>query len=346
LRDELTLKELILATKDYVLYFLRKWFLFLIGILTLAFAFALNAYLTPLTYNAPLTFILSDGKDSGLGLGGVLGEIGLGGGKEGSDAAKILELVRTREILKPVLFDSLTIDDKSQFVADHLIEIYDLHEKWANDTIMRNFRFAGQIPDENDVYGNSALKQLLLLVAGPPKDMALLSAEINEESGIFSFNIESLNPELSAFMVANIYGRMAEFYVDVVTASKRKTFSQLTGKADSVLNALRLAEANLALEEDRNVGVYLKANGLKLKRLSREVLVLSSLYSEVIKNRETASFLLSNENPSFKVIDRPLFPLSISGSSIIKKGIIGGALGFLLVAVVLFLRKLIKNAFV
>lgn len=346
MQDELTLKDLILGLRDYFRYFTRKWFWFVIGGGLMAVLFGLNAHFTPVNYIAPLTFIISDGKDSGLGIGGVLGKIGLGEEEGGGDAFRILELVKTREVLKSVLFDSITVENKSQFVADHLIEQYKYHDLWSESPNLKDFRFGANIPGKDDLYANSALKQLMRLLVGPPEDNALLSVAIDEKSGMYSFNMSTLKPELSNAMVLKVYERLTEFYTRIVTSSKRETFQNISAKGDSVLKALKIAEANLAKEKDKASSVYLAAGSLKERRLNREVLILSSLYAEVVKNREASSFLLLNEKPSFETIDLPLFPLLATGGDLKRGVLIGGILGVLLVGLVLFFRKLIKDAMV
>jgi uncharacterized protein involved in exopolysaccharide biosynthesis len=100
-QDELTVKELVLAIREYIVYFLRKWYWIVLGALVPGTLFFLNAYLAPVNYSAPLTFMLNDDKASSVGAGAILG----GGEGGGSKVGKLLELGKSRKVLGKVLFD-------------------------------------------------------------------------------------------------------------------------------------------------------------------------------------------------------------------------------------------------
>jgi len=118
----------------------------------------------------------------------------------------------------------------------------------------------------------------------------------------------------------------------------------LEERADSVKLELAAAEARLARFEDRSSNILLRQNIIRGQELNRQVLILSTLYAEVVKNKETAAFLLANEKPAFNLIDAPLEPLNKTTESWVSALVIGGLLGVILTGIVLFFTKLVRDA--
>jgi hypothetical protein len=343
MQDELTLKELVLALREYFAYFLRKWYWIVLGGLSLGALFFLNAYTAPVNYAAPLTFMLNDDKGPSLGAGAILGSLGLGGGEGGGGkAGKLLELGKSRKVLGKILFDSALIDGKTQLVADHIIDIYNYHEAWEESDSLRGFRFGAGMPANNDVSGNMAFKALYNKLIDEEDGLVTINA--NELSGLFELRANSLNPELSVVLVNQIFDELSAYFVATSISGQQETLTQLSYREDSVKTALGLAEARLARFEDRSSGILMRQETVKGQEFRRQVLILGTMYGEIVKNKATAAFLLANEKPAFNLIDGPLEPLYSDQESWIKALVIGGLLGGILIVLGLFFVKLFRDA--
>lgn len=343
MQDELTVKELVLAIREYIVYFLRKWYWIVLGALVLGTLFFLNAYLAPVNYSAPLTFMLNDDKASSVGAGAILGSLGLGGGEGGgSKVGKLLELGKSRKVLGKVLFDSALIGGKTQLVADHIIDIYDYHEEWEEIDSLKGFRFGSDMPAKDDVFGNRVFKVLHRMLID--KEDGLVSLTIDEFSKVSNLSASSLDPELSVVLVNQIFRELSECFVATSISGQQETLTQLKYREDSVKIELSLAEAKLARFEDRSSGVFMRRETVKGQELKRQVLILSSMYGEIIKNKETSAFLLANEKPAFNLIDGPLAPLEAIGESWIKALVIGVLIGGVLTCIILFSTKLVRDS--
>jgi hypothetical protein len=307
--------------------------------------FFYNAYTAPVNYDAPLTFMMNDNKGGGIGAGAILGSLGLGGGEGGGGkASKLLQLGKSRKVLGKVLFDSAMINGKTQLLADHIIDIYDYDQDWEENAQLKGFRFGEGMPLKSNVAGNKVFKILYRKMRGEDEDEGLISLSIDESSGLSDLRANSLDPELSVVLVNQIFRELSEYFVATSVSGKKETLTELRERADSVKTALNIAEARLARFEDRSSQILLRQNTIKGQELNREVFILSSMYGEIVKNRETAAFLLANEKPAFNLIDSPLEPLSPSQESWTMALIMGGVLGGVLSCIILFFSKLVRDA--
>lgn len=314
----------------------------MLGAIVVGGLFFWNAFTTPVTYTAPLTFMLNEEDNTSIGAGAILGSLGLGGAADGgNNTIKLLELGKSRQVLGRVLFDSALVDGKNQVVADHLIEVYGYHSDWSENEAMRGFLFRGKYPAHDDRVGNRVLKSLHNKLVNP--DNGLLSITVDELSGIFTIKVSTLSEDLSLIITEGLYHELADYFITSSIADKEQTLNRLNQRADSVAIALQAAEASLARFQDRSALVPLRQSSVRGQQLSREVLILSTMYAEIVKNRETAAFLLANEKPAFNLVDGPLMPLQPVRESWMKGLIIGGLLGGVFVGILLFFRKVLTD---
>ncbi len=134
MQDELTIKEFVLTLQEYLKHFLRKWYWFLLGAVIAGGVFFLNAYMAPVTFTAPLTFLMKNDKEKSFGAGALLGSLGLGSPDPGKgNASKLLELGKSRRVLGLILFDSAAVDPvyfpQLEVIGDIANSIWQIKEK-------------------------------------------------------------------------------------------------------------------------------------------------------------------------------------------------------------------------
>ena len=129
--DEATLKELILTVKEYGLEVIRGWKTVVLFALILAIYMSYKAYNTAIYYSASYSFMLEEeqGSDFG-GLSSILG--GGSGGEYNLDKIKVL--INSRNIIQRVLFKKEECNGKTDFLANHIIYDFNLHEGWDEST--------------------------------------------------------------------------------------------------------------------------------------------------------------------------------------------------------------------
>jgi uncharacterized protein involved in exopolysaccharide biosynthesis len=316
----------------------RKWWVILSAIL-LSGAMLTSAWFTPKNYVAPLTFMVDSEKGSPLGgVTSMLGQFGLGGGGGGQNYEKIRELALSRMILTDVIKTEVSINDRHDFLGNHILDIYGLKVSEDSD-IASNFRFEN-LDSGQTVKGEAqAILKLSKFIRGNPQKgvEGLLSVGFDDESTVLYIKAKTLEQELSTRLAEVEYDVLSKFYIYNTTKKQKTTYKQLELKVDSIKEELHVAEAALSKFRDLS-GIILHQNKLPRDQLARKVEVLYIMYGEALKNKETADFLLKNATPYFQVIDYPVGPYQPVGKSRLKSLIIGGIWGVLLAFVIIIGR--------
>ncbi|MBC7886172.1 MAG: hypothetical protein H7X99_11900 [Saprospiraceae bacterium] len=346
--DEFTLKELI----EKILEFWRelwgkKWWIIIFAI-PFAIYFGYKARTIPVTYMAYLTFTLNDGGGTGGGLSGILGSFGLGrGGKVNLE--RIVELSKSRNILQKMLFSKIfldTLENKSDFIANHLIDLYKLDEEWSNKTKdWKGFRFKSDSIKSFNTDELAALKRLYgKVVGGKNVEDYIFSNGFNEDTGILTITANTVNEELSIEICNSVYRELKLYYTLSSTKGNQSTFEFVQNKTDSIFSLLSAKEHQLSRFTDSHRSLS-DPNLLTQKRLiETEILKLKTMYAEVTKNRELADFSLTAGTPDITIIDEPFPPLDPIGQSLLISLIKGFLLGGLIAAGFVIGRKIVVDA--
>lgn len=348
--DEITLKDLILKIQEFWrLLWSNKWYIIVFSLI-LAAGFALRTYFTPSTYPAKLTFMVNEDEGSNMGgIANVLGQFGFSsGGKSEYNLDRILELSRSRRIVFPVLLDSITVDGISDVLANHLIRLYDFHEKWENTKVpgLQNFVFTTSDEYKLDNTGRIALNSLYTKIVGNEKknNDPLLSNGYGEETAILNLTITALDPQLAIGLVTRIFDVLSAYYIEKSIEPQQETLNALKVKSDSLKFALASAESRLARFDDTHRNLYLSSDVVQRDQYQRQVNLLTIMYGEVIKNLETANFALQSQMPFFQTIDVPQAPILSAPKSLLKSVLIGGLLGGFLSCGFFISRKIYRDA--
>ncbi len=344
----LTLQELFLIIKVYYQEIIKSWKLVGGIIIIVVSLFVLRALLTPVVYPAQLTFMVNE--EEGGGIGGamvILSQFGFGGGSGGGkyNLEKIIELSKTMRILHLVLFDTLELDGQSDFLANHIIDLYDLHDEWSDskEERLHNFKFTDNKVEEFDRVANGAMKALQGIIIGSEKKKGIYQTRINDDTGIMTLKVDGLDETFSIALTNSIYHHLSHYYTDKAIEKQQFTFDVVKLKVDSIQGALASAEYRLANFKDSNRRLWSKTSSLEEQRLSRDVQMLTVMYGEAIRNLEIADFSLKNKTPFIQLIDAPTAPISPQTSSKLKAILIGGFLGGILAFGFVIARKFFQD---
>lgn len=346
--DEITLKELIEKLLEFWReLWAKKWWIIALTIPIMAY-FGYRAQKAEVTYTAQLTYLLNDGSGGGGALGGILGSFGLGkGGKVNLD--RIVELSRSRNIIQKVLFTSVELDTfpgKTDFIANHLIQLYELDKEWTNKKKdWTGFRFTSDSVASFDKDALGALKMLYgKVVGGKNVKNPVFSNGFNEDTGILTISSTTVDEELSILFSNLVYQELKKYYTESSTKGNQNTFEFVESKTDSVFALLRNKEFQLSKFNDSHRNLT-DPNLLTQKRLlETEILKLKTMYAEATKNRELADFSLASGKPDIAIIDEPLPPIEPNAMSLLMELIKGGLLGGLVAAGFFIARKIVVDA--
>ena len=312
----------------------RKWLIILISAVVSGL-FVLDAWLTPKTYSAQVTFMINDDEGGGMGgIGAILGQLGMGASKGGKyNYEKISQLTTSRKILSEMLFAKAVFNGKEDLIGNHFLATYEISDEWANDTLLKGYAFKEGKKTAKEKYTDQvAVFKLARKLKGDPLNgiPGIISVKYDDESTILTLSAQTLNPALSIIMANALYDQLSEFYILKTLERQQATFNHVKYKVDSIHGELRSAESRLAGFQDQSHGIILNTNRLPREQLGRKVEMLYIMYGEAVKNLETAEFLLKNATPYFQVIDQPVEPLQPLGKSRMRALLIGGFVGGIL----------------
>lgn len=346
--EEITLKELI----EKILEFWReawnkKWWIILFSLPFIGY-FGYKAKMAPITYTAQLTYTLNDGSGGGGALSGILGSFGLGrGGKLNLD--KIVELSKSRNIQQKVLFTKIELDTfpgKKDFIANHIIAIHQLTEKWTNKKKdWSGFHFSNDSIENFSIDELKALKILHgNLVGGKDVKDQIFSNGFNEDTGILTISATTRDEQLSIEYCKILYEELKQYYLLNSTQGNVSTFEFAQSKSDSVYSAMQAKEYQLARFNDSHRNLTDPGLLTQKRIMETELLKLKTMYAEVTKNKELADFTLSAGTPEITIIDQPLPPLEPQGKSLLIELIKGALMGGLIALSFVLGRKIVLDA--
>ena len=308
---EFSFKKLIADRVDdakYVLKFKKALALFvLIGALFGAFA----AWYKAPTYTARLTFVVDDSKSSGssgglsalAGLAGVNLE-GIGGASGVLAGDNVEELIKSHKLIKATL---LTAYDSTQTLADKYAAVYKLDKKWLKyspDGKIIRFPLNGT---HNSRLQDSLLHEMTILIL----DGEFEIAKTDKKLGFFEVNATMKDELLAALFCTRMIKQSTDFFISTKTKRLRDNVNRLQLRADSIgarLNNKTYA-ASAANQSILDLNpAYTTANA-NIEVKERDKIVLSTIFSETVKNLETSKTMLAQETPTVQIVDEPELPL-------------------------------------
>jgi len=335
--DQIALKSVFLTIGAYVKYALKYWwFILLIGMLLGSF-FAWRAYKSDTTYQAALTFFLtqSEGTSS---YSGLLRQFGIGttSAPGGTTRTKLLEILESRNILEKVLFRKVGIGGKMDYYANHYLDVYEFRERWKeNDAnpAFYEFNFTHDTTSKFTVLENAVLQAITSSVASQN-----LNHDISE-SGIVYLIFKSKSEKMSCEFLNELYDIIVSYYTVELVEKQKSDYEIISNRRDSLFIELSSAESRLASFNDSNRGRYKVKSYLTDLRMKRDLQILNTMYIEVTKNLEYARFNYQQHIPFIRLVDRPIYPLNPRKTSWTKRFIQGLLTGGLMGVVLVFVRK-------
>ena len=324
----------------YILKFKKALFLAIaIGALLGAFA----AWYKSPTYTARLTFVVDDSKSgSSGGLSALAGQLGFNldgmGGNSGVLAGdNVQELLKSQRLIKATLQTPYNVNS-NESLADRYATVYKLNQRWLNYSPDNR---AVKFPVDTSHYTrlqDSLLQEIALLVL--KNDFGI--SKTDKKLAFFEVDATMKDERLAMLFCKRMIKQATDFYIRTKTTRLRNNVNRLQHRADSIGSILIhktyvVSSANQSLL-DLNPA-YTSANAtVEIKE--RDKSVLSTIFSETVKNLEASKTMLAQETPTIQIVDDPELPLTknrLKYSSAIPIGI---AISTLIFAIsILLFRK-------
>ncbi|MFD0750826.1 hypothetical protein ACFQZS_11790 [Mucilaginibacter calamicampi] len=309
---EFSIKELFNDKYRDIKYLLQFRALIVACIIGGAVLGALAAYLKKPTYTARLTFVIDDAKSSGSmgGLSSLAGQFGfnldgLGGASGVLAGDNIEELVKSQKLIQNTLVSAY---DDTQTLADRYAAAYKLDKEWLEhspDGKIIRFPLNGK---NNTRLQDSLLHEITELILD--KGQFGISKP-DKKLGFFEINVTFKDEKLAMLFCRRIIKQSTDFFITTKTKRLKNNADRLQVRADSLerlLNSKTYAMSNTArVGLDLNPAFAEEEARLDIKQ--RDKIVLSTIYSETVKNLEASRSMLAQETPTVQIVDEPELPL-------------------------------------
>lgn len=315
----------------------KKWkFIVLFALFCASIGVVLSFLIKP-KYAAKLTFMIDDASKSGplSGLMSLATQFGAGtGGGESFSEDNLIEILKARSIFDMAMLDSVNQNGKKDLLANYYIQFNNLKDVWADNYKLKNFKFKNPAIPQNADIQDSLLGVFYNLIQ---KDLAV--DKEGELTSIVSVSYISKNEWFAKKFTEVLVNSVSNYYVLLKTKKIRNTVDLIQYRADSIQIALLTAEYNLAKWRDSRKMVVKMVGSVEESKMSRDVMILNVIFSEIVKQLETAKITLLDQTPLIQVIDRPMLPLLKKRLTMLKAIIVGLILGCLLGSSYVIIRK-------
>ncbi|MCJ8209803.1 hypothetical protein MUY27_08790 [Mucilaginibacter sp. RS28] len=339
---EFSFKKLWNDRVDDIRYVLRFWKTLLLLAVIGGLLGALAAYFKRPTYTARLTFVIDDSKSGGMsGLASLAGQFGfsldgIGGGSGVLAGDNVQELLKSRKLIEETL--ESPYDPKPNFsLADEYAQVHKLQKQWTslNNNKPVSFPIGGK---NYSRLQDSLLHEITQLVL----ENNFSISKTDKKLGFFEVTTTMKDEKLAQLFCERMIKQATSFYITTKTTRLRNNVARLQNRADSIGAILNrktyaVSSANRTLL-DLNPA-YTNANA-NVEVKERDKIVLSTIFSETVKNLEASKTMLAQETPTVTIVDEPELPLKknkLKYTVAIPAGIF--ITGLLFAITVLLLRK-------
>lgn len=272
--------------------------------------------LKPVRYVSEITFLVEEAKSSMGGgllssLGGQLGMdfAGLSGsGNSVISGDNVLTLLTSRKMMADCLktpFNNAA--SKSAYsLADRYADVYGYRKAWMADEKIGRIVFFG-VPDVNIRLQDSLLKIIIKRI----EEKEITISKPDKKLGFFKVNINTKDEALSKLIGERIIKIATDFYVNTKVGRLKNNISKLEKRTDSITALLnyrtsQITESNKLL---LNLNPSEVAARVSSEISQRDKIILSTIYTELVKNLEISKTSLIQETPTIQIVDSPVFPL-------------------------------------
>ena len=343
--DEITLKELILKSKEWYTFLLTKWkTIVLAGTIGALLGLSYSFYKKPI-YTATLTYALEDGKAAGGGLGSLASSFGfdIGGSSGGAfSGANLMELFKSRAMVEQTLLAPVTQNNKTISLAEMYIQDQKWREKWEEKPALKSITF---LPNSDKTKFTRLQDSIFGVIYSNLSKNALDIDQKDKKVAIGTITMKGTNEYFAQQFTLALTNTVTDFYIETKSKRAKENMDILLRQTDSIRGELNGAMTGVAVANDNTFGLNPALNVKRLPSARRQVDVQanSAIFSELIKQTEMAKVTLRKETPLIQVIDQPILPLPKEKFGKAKGIILGAILAGFLTILGLIIKRIFKE---
>ena len=345
--DEITLKELLLKTKEWYIYLLSQWkMIVLAGSIGALLGLGYSFYKKPV-YTATLTYALEDGKAAGGGLGSLAStfgfDIGGAGGNSGAFAgANLIELFKSRAMVEQTLLAPVTQNNKTISLAEMYIQDKKWREKWEKKPKLKVIKF---LPNTDRAKFTRIQDSIFGVIYNDLSKNALTVDQKDKKVAIGTITLKGTNEYFAQQFTLALTKTVTDFYIETKSKRAKENMDILVRQTDSIRGELNGAITGVAVANDNTFGLNPALNVKRVPSARRQVDVQANtaILTEIVKQAELAKVTLRKETPLIQVIDQPILPLPKEKFGKAKGILLGGILAGFLTILGLIIRRIFKE---
>lgn len=344
IRDEVSVKELILGVKKYFLYFRSKWkIIFLAGIIGGTIGFSMGYVQKPF-YTAALSFALEDEKSGGGGggLSVLASQFGfdVGGSAGGAFASQnLIELMKSRTVVEKTFLQGVMIENHQISLIEFYLKFNKIRDGWINDPLLKDIRF---LPNSDRSKFTRQQDSILGVIYEGFISNSLNIFVRDKKVSIISIEVKSENELFAKLFTEQLAQEISEFYIETKSQKAKLNLSILQKQTDSIRAELYAGLTGVASLNDNTFNLNPALNVMRVPSAKRQINVQanSAMLSQLVQNLEMAKVTLRKETPLIQIIDGPILPLKKNKISIVRYVLAGGILAGFIMLFFIWMYKL------
>jgi ribosome-binding factor A len=265
----------------------RRWVI--VGLTVVGAALGLrSAYTKPREYVSSATFIVPGQQGTTSGLAVAASQFGIDLGSAGGSwgPAMYVDLIHSRSLLEPILFDTIVVAEQ----------------------------------------GGRRMTFMQLLGIRPPMTERSITSAVGALNSAISASQERALGGVTVSVLANlVVQRVNEFNLEVRKSQASAELQFAVAQADEAAQALKDAEDKLLafLQSNRDIAAS-PALTFQRDRLQREVSRRNQLYTSWLQNREDARVREVRDTPVITEVENPQLPFVAVPRQSVRKAALGG----------------------
>jgi hypothetical protein len=343
-REIITVKDLVNKLSSVAKFLISKWLIiFLFGAIcgSIGLFYAITK---PVSYLSEVTFVVEDNKSGGSSLMSLAGQfgfdIGSGGGGGIISDDNIMLFLKSENLCRETLLSSMKLTDSMSF-ADRYASLYGYKKIWVEKKLIASDELCFSGKEELSRVKDSLLQMLIQNIL----QKELFVVKPDKKSSFVQVQVLMRDESLSFYFSKKIVELASKRYVDSKTRLKLANVNLLQTRADSLGKLLENKTYKAASNQQALIDVNpaIRSANVSSEISAREKTMISSIFSEVVKNLEISKTVLSQETPVIEIVNESYLPLKKSVLSKSKSFITGFVIGGFLIALILIFNKWLKS---
>jgi len=299
--DEITLRQVLLQSLEYLRYFLRYWYaIVIVGVLAAAIFYCQKKDIKP-TYNARVVGLFRMDASA----------------KNNAAVVQVFSKVaQSRLVVENTLFDKVNIGGKEDYFINHYLNIYqNTYPDFIPFDLPQDFSFTHEDISTFDKLHRRVLNRIVKKVTTREADFSdgFIHASMEEKVGLLTVNFSSPSQELSAFFVEYLAENLKTIYEEAVLYPKRTGFDILNHQIDSLHTKIKTNYTHLInYKKAKKQGITHSPQDFlttEIKTLEFDIEMGKIQLENLQQQYAVAKRELGQETPAIIVTERPVLPL-------------------------------------